>query len=77
MADTPAVIRDGELYPVAYIDQLLGGQAATRAARRRQHQPLKVRRVGRHSFVLGRDFLAYVEASPMVDGSGIPREVER
>ena len=58
--DAPGgVIKADEAYSLAYVKQWLSlGTAALRTARRRG---LKVRRVGRKSFVLGKDLMIYLE----------------
>jgi hypothetical protein len=58
--DSPGVeIRADVAYDLAQVKKLGLGTAALRTARRRG---LVVRRIGRRSFVLGRDLLAYLEA---------------
>lgn len=37
------------------------GAAAIRTARRKRERPLIVRRVGKRAYILGRDFIAYLE----------------
>ena len=61
---TPArsqhTVREDEIVPLAELDVRLGlGPSAIRTARR---QGLKVRRIGRRKFVLGRDLIAFLES---------------
>lgn len=61
---TPAraeqTVREGEIVPLAELGFRLGlGPSAIRTARR---QGLKVRRIGRRKFVLGRDLIAFLES---------------
>lgn len=61
---TPArsqqTVREDEIVPLAELDARLGlGPSAIRTARR---QGLKVRRIGRRKFVLGRDLIAFLES---------------
>ena len=62
MADTqrePGVIRADCAYDLSQVRTRLGlGTAAIRTARRKG---LVVRRVGRKSFILGRDIIAYLD----------------
>jgi hypothetical protein len=54
------VVREDEIVPVADLEVRLGlGPSAIRTARR---QGLKVRRIGRRKFVLGRDLIAFLES---------------
>lgn len=55
----PGAITGDELYTLDEIRQRLGlGVAAMRSARR---QGLRVRRIGRRGFVLGKDLISYVD----------------
>lgn len=55
-------LREDEIVPLPELTKRLGlGPAALRAARR---QGLKVRRIGRRKFVLGRDLVAFLETRP-------------
>ena len=55
-------IREDEIIPLPELAKRLGlGQSAMRAARR---QGLKVRRIGRRKFILGRDLVAFLESRP-------------
>lgn len=54
----PGEIRDDSSYTLAEFERITGqGRAAIRAARRRG---LKVRRVGRTNFILGREWNEYL-----------------
>ena len=53
-------VREDEIVPLAELDVRLGlGPSAIRMARR---QGLKVHRIGRRKFVLGRDLIAFLES---------------
>lgn len=55
-------IREDEIIPLPELAKRLGlGQSAMRAARR---QGLKVRRIGRRKFILGRDLVTFLESRP-------------
>jgi hypothetical protein len=55
-------VREDEVVPLADLEARLGlGPAAIRMAKR---QGLKVRRIGRRKFVLGRDLVAFLESRP-------------
>ena len=55
-------VREDEIIPLPELARRLGlGQAAMRAARR---QGLKVRRIGRRKFILGKDLVAFLESRP-------------
>jgi hypothetical protein len=55
-------VREDEIVPLPELAKRLGlGQSAVRAARR---QGLKVRRIGRRKFILGRDLVAFLESRP-------------
>ena len=57
-------IRSDELLPIEVAQQRLGlGLWAVRQARRKG---LKVRRIGRRSYVLGSDLIEYLNAAPPV-----------
>lgn len=59
-ARTEQTVREDEIVPLAELDVRLGlGPSAIRTARR---QGLKVRRIGRRKFVLGRDLIAFLES---------------
>ena len=59
--DAPGVITADAVYTLDEIrERMKLGQAAMRQARR---AGLKVRKIGRRRYVLGRDILAYVEAA--------------
>jgi hypothetical protein len=54
------VVRADEIVPLTELDARLGlGPSAMRMAMR---QGLKVRRIGRRKFVLGRDLVAFLES---------------
>lgn len=55
---SPSAIVADALYPIREIDAVTGSESATRSMRR---QGLTVRRLGKRSFVLGRDFISFVE----------------
>ncbi len=56
------------MYPLSDFQERSGlGKAAMREARQKG---LKVRRVGRRHYVLGKDFIAYVEEHASVVGAG-------
>ena len=60
-ADAPGVVSADCLYTLDEVrDRLKLGQAAMRQARR---AGLKVRKIGRRRYVLGRDLLAFVETA--------------
>lgn len=64
---SPGRISADELYTLPEIQTRLGlGKRALRTARRRG---LTVRRIGRRSYVLGRDLMQYVESSARVVGA--------
>ena len=59
--DAPGHITADSLYTLAEIqDRLKLGQHAMRQARR---AGLKVRRIGRRAFVLGRDVMAFIDSA--------------
>jgi hypothetical protein len=59
--DSPGLVTADSLYTLSEIqDRLKLGQHAMRQARR---AGLKVRRIGRRGFVLGRDVMAFVESA--------------
>ena len=59
--DRPGEISADSIYTLDEIELRLGlGQAAMRTARR---AGLKVRKIGRRRYVLGKDLLAYVETT--------------
>ncbi|MCA9259662.1 MAG: hypothetical protein KDA61_10705 [Planctomycetales bacterium] len=64
---TPGGVIDGNLaYSLSQVAIQIGlGSAALRKARR---EGLVVRRIGRKSFILGKDLLAYLEKQPPVGG---------
>lgn len=56
-------LREDEIVPLPELAKRLGlGPSALRAARR---QGLKVRRIGRRKFILGRDLVAFLESRPL------------
>ena len=58
-ADAPGLVTSDALYTLAEVQARLKlGQSAMRQARR---AGLKVRKIGRRRYVLGRDLIAYVE----------------
>ena len=60
-SERPGEIAADSMYTLEEIQKRLGlGQAAMRTARR---AGLKVRRIGRRGYVLGKDLLAYVESA--------------
>lgn len=62
-ADAPLqVVREDEIVPLADFARRLGlGPSAMRTARR---QGLRVRRIGRRKYILGRDLIAFFESRP-------------
>ena len=57
----PGEIRADAIYTLHELQQRTGlGQAALRTARRRG---LKIKRIGRRGYVLGRDLIAYLESA--------------
>ncbi len=59
-ARSPQAVREDEVVPLAELDARLGlGPSAIRTARR---QGLKVHRIGRRKFVIGRDLIAFLES---------------
>ena len=59
--DAPGLVTADSLYTLTEIqDRLKLGQHAMRQARR---AGLRVRRIGRRAFVLGRDVMAFVESA--------------
>lgn len=59
--DAPGLVTADALYTLAEIqDRLKLGQHAMRQARR---AGLRVRRIGRRAYVLGRDLMAFVESA--------------
>lgn len=73
-ATAPEVIRADAVYPLEQIQAFLGGRTSLREARRRERSPLRIRRVGRKSFVTGQDLLEFFQASPVLDEAGKPRQ---
>lgn len=62
VAAVEAVIRAGEAYSIGTFRKITGmGDAAMRAARR---GGLPIRKVGTRSYILGSDWLAYLERQP-------------
>ncbi len=58
----PRALHENEIVPLPELAKRLGlGPSALRAARR---QGLKVRRIGRRKFILGRDLVAFLESRP-------------
>ena len=64
--DTPGFVTADSLYTLAEIQERMKlGQHAMRQARR---AGLRVRRIGRRAFVLGRDLLAFIESAAEKEG---------
>lgn len=60
--ETARTLRENEIVPLPELARRLGlGHSAIRAARR---QGLKVRKIGRRKFILGRDLAAFLESRP-------------